>query len=66
MKLTIEASMMQKETIAQHALDLCELVMYPGERTYMVAQAQKQVAGCRVLSAHLDVENGRWDLEIEV
>ena len=57
--------MMQKETIAQHALGLCELVMFPGERTYMVVEARKQVPGCVVKSANLDVENGRWELEVE-
>ena len=65
MKITIEASLMQKETIAHHALGLGELVMFPGERTYMVEQARKQVPGCRVTAAHLDVENGRWELEVE-
>jgi hypothetical protein len=57
---------MQEETIAQHALELAELVVFPGERQWMVQQARKQVPGCHVLSANLDVENGRWDLEVEV
>ena len=65
MKITIEASRMQQETIAHHALGLGELVMFPGERAYIVDQARKQIPNCRVLSAHLDVENGRWDLEVE-
>lgn len=65
MKITIEASLMQKETIAQHALGLCELVMFPGERNWMVLQARRQVPGCKVKSANLDVENGRWELEVE-
>jgi hypothetical protein len=64
-KITVPCSSMQEETIAQHALGLCELVVFPGERAWMVDQARKQVPNCRVVGAHLDIENGRWNLEVE-
>lgn len=56
---------MQQETIAHHALGLGELVMFPGERAYIMEEARRKVPGCRVTAANLDVENGRWELEVE-
>jgi hypothetical protein len=65
MKLIVPCSEMQKETIAHHALGLGDLVMFPGERTWMVEQARKKVPHCRVVGAHLDIEQGLWVLEVE-
>lgn len=61
----IPCSPEQEDIILEHALGRGQLGVLPDERAWMLAQARKQVPGCRVLSADLDVENARWELTVQ-
>lgn len=63
--IKVPVSPEQEDVLFDHAMGKGELGMLPDERHWMVAQARKQVPGCRVTGADLDVANGQWVLEIE-
>lgn len=67
MELRFKCSPEQEEVIADHALSTGNGPLYiqPDERAWIVANARKQVPGCVVKSADLDIENGTWVVQVE-
>ena len=66
-KVTFPCSPEQEEVIADHALSPGRdaLKIQPDERAWIVANARKQVPGCTVKAADLDIENGTWTVDVE-
>lgn len=63
MEIRVPVSPEQEELIVDHAIG-AELMLYPGERAWMLNQARKQVKNCIIVSADLDIENGEWVLSV--
>ena len=64
MKLIIDCSPDQLDVIEDHLLDGKDIGMVSDERQWMIAQARKQHPTCKILGADLDLENGKWILNI--
>lgn len=64
MKLIIDCSPDQLDVIEDHLLDGKDIGMVSDERQWMIAQARKQYPTCKILGADLDLENGKWILNI--
>ena len=65
MELRVPVSPEQEEVIADHLFKGTELGLLPGERAWMIGQARKVHAGCRIKAADLDIENATWVLTLD-
>jgi hypothetical protein len=64
--LRVPISPEQEELIADYAFSADkQLGIYTDERIWMIQQARKQLPGCVVKSADLDIAKGQWVLEVE-
>ena len=56
---------MQEAIIAENALYDKPLVMYAKEREYLIAVMHKMHPNMRIKSAHLNIEDGMWEIETD-
>lgn len=54
----------QEELLFEHALG-AELVLAPGERTWMLNQLHRKKPKAVIASAVLDIESGEWILQVK-
>ena len=64
--IRVPCSPEQEDVIADHAIMGSALGVLPDERQWMLAQAQQQSPGCKIVAADLDIENAMWELTVDV
>lgn len=64
--LKIDCSPEQLDVIEDHLLYGKELGLLPDERAWMLSHARKAYPTCKIVSADLDLENGKWTLDLIV
>lgn len=62
--IQIPVSEMQEAIIAENALYDKPLTMYANERPYIVMMLQRKHPGAKIKSAHLNIAEGVWEVEI--
>lgn len=64
MKISIPISQEQEAVITEHALYDKPMTMYKDERQWMAAWVAKTHPGKIIKSAHLNIAEGVWELDV--
>lgn len=64
--LAIGCSPEQLDIVENHLINDAELGILPDERHWMIAKARSIYPLCKIVSADLDLENGKWKLKVIV
>ena len=65
MRVQTEMSIEQEELVADHLLEGKKLYVAESEKVKLVQFVRKTYPGYRISSAEMDLENARWNLDLE-